>query len=904
MDFLKIAVKDGRGKTKYATPTFKVMKCKDLMVRGKSFYAIWDEEAGLWSTDEYDVARLVDQEIDKFIIENKDKISGDLYPKYLSDYSTKMWKEFKEYISKISNSSTQLDEKITFLNSQVSRSDYISRRLPYNLEPSNIEAYDELISTLYDDEERQKIEWAIGSIISGDSKTIQKFIVLYGEAGSGKSTILNIIQKLFAGYYTIFEAKELTGRNNSFSTEAFKNNPLVGIQHDGDLSKIEDNTKLNSIVSHEEILINEKYKSSYPLNINCFLFMATNRPVKITDSRSGLIRRLIDVSPSGRRLPIKHYNKLYSQIDFELGGIANHCLEVYRELGKNFYNGYIPTEMMYKTDVVFNFLEENSGKYKNESGVRMSDIFLDFKSFCIDNGIEIRIPKYKLREEIKPYFESYENRKYVDGENVYGWFSGLKMEKFLKNRSIIDNNDDESWLKLNFKSSIFDEAEGDSKAQYAKEDETPKQPWSKVTTSLRDIDTKKLHYIRLPLNHIVIDFDLRDPKTGEKSAKLNMEAASKWPKTYAEFSKSGKGIHLHYFYEGDPTLLNSVYDEGIEIKVFRGNSALRRKLTKCNDYAISTISSGLPLKEVRRKSMVDAEVIKSEKGLRKLIERNLRKEIHPGTKPSIDFINKILDDAYNNGLFYDISDMRPSILAFANNSTNHSDYCVKVVSNMKFFSEESSIPVPSKSDEIIFFDIEVFPNLFVICYKAQGKNKKVISLINPSVKDVEKLLRYRLVGFNNRRYDNHVIYAKLLGYSNEKLFDISQKLINGSKNASFAEAYNLSYTDIYDFSSKKQSLKKFEIDLGIHHQELGMKWDEPVPEDKWKLVAQYCENDVIATEAVFNDRQADFIVRQVLADLSGLTVNHSNLSHIIKIIIGDDKNPPLVYTDLATGEQV
>ncbi len=45
------------------SPNFVVGKSKDLMVRGHAFYAIWDEEAGLWSTDEYDVARIVDREL-------------------------------------------------------------------------------------------------------------------------------------------------------------------------------------------------------------------------------------------------------------------------------------------------------------------------------------------------------------------------------------------------------------------------------------------------------------------------------------------------------------------------------------------------------------------------------------------------------------------------------------------------------------------------------------------------------------------------------------------------------------------------------------------------------------------------------------------------------------------------
>ena len=79
---------------------------------------------------------------------------------------------------------------------ETKKTDYASKKLPYPLEQGNISAYNKLISTLYSEEERRKIEWAIGSIVAGDSKYIQKFMVLYGAAGTGKSTILNIIQAL------------------------------------------------------------------------------------------------------------------------------------------------------------------------------------------------------------------------------------------------------------------------------------------------------------------------------------------------------------------------------------------------------------------------------------------------------------------------------------------------------------------------------------------------------------------------------------------------------------------------------------------------------------------------------------------------------------------------------------
>ena len=131
---------------------------------------------------------------------------------------------------------------------------------------------------------------------------------------------------------------------------------------------------------------------------------------------------------------------------------------------------------------------------------------------------------------------------------------------------------------------------------------------------------------------------------------------------------------------------------------------------------------------------------------------------------------------------------------------------------------------------------------------------------------------------------------------------MSQRIITEGKGF-FSEAYNISYTDVYDFSTKKQSLKKWEIELGIHHKELGLPWNEHVTEDKWELVAEYCDNDVIATEAVFNHLKGDWTARQILADLAGMSVNDTSNSLTTRIIFGRERKPKLVYTDLATGEQ-
>ena len=884
-------------------PDFRVCRSKDLMIRGKAFYAVWDEEAGLWSTDEYDVQRLVDNDLAEHLNKLKNRTSDNIKVKWMRDFSSNSWKSFKTYCTQLSDNSHQLDEKLTFSNTEVKKKDYVSKRLPYPLEKGDYKAYDELIGTLYREEERAKLEWAIGAVVSGDAKSIQKFIVLYGEAGAGKSTILNIVQKLFSGYYTTFEAKALTSTSNAFSTEVFKGNPLVAIQHDGDLSHIEDNTKLNSIVSHEEMTMNEKYKASYTARVNCFLFMATNRPVKITDAKSGIIRRLIDVKPSGNRIPAKRYQALMSQIDFELGAIAQHCLETYQKMGKDYYNSYIPFDMIFQTDVFFNFVEDNFDIFKEQNGVSLKQAYAMYKTYCDDTLVQFKLPMYKFREELKNYFDSFEEITRLDGKQVRSYYSGFKTDKFHVQKEEMDIPNS---LVLDCTESLLDNYLSDCPAQYSSEQGTPSKKWEKVATKLKDIETKKEHYVLPKDEHfVVVDFDLKN-ENGEKDAAKNLEAASKWPPTYAEFSKGGCGVHLHYIYDGDPSELSRIYEEGIEIKVFTGKSALRRRVSKCNNIPITHINSGLPLKG--DKKVINFNVVQNEQSIRKLIQKNLHKEYHPGTKPSIDFIYKILEDAYKSGISYDVRDLKQKVLVFANNSTNHADYCVNLVSKMHFNSEEPSrdLAVPEDDDsDLVFFDVEVFPNLFLVNWKLRGEDKKCVRMINPTSEEIEELMKMKLVGFNCRRYDNHMLYARYIGYSNYELFNLSQKIVNSKKGENrdcfFGEAYNISYTDIYDYASKKQSLKKWEIELGIHHQELGLAWDEPVPEELWPKVAEYCDNDVIASEKTFDATKADWIARKILAMLSGLSVNDTTQNHAARIIFGNDKHPQdkFVYTDLS-----
>ena len=930
-DFFKIVHIPIKTGLESIQPEFLVKnRINDLMVRGGNFYAVLNKQTGMWETNEGMVQVFVDEELNKeYERLNNDPSKSALYKrKDMESFGTGSWAKYKQYVTSLPDNFKQLDNKICFSNTEVSPKDYISKRLDYPLRNGSHESWDELVGTLYNSEEKEKIEWAIGSIISGDSKSIQKFIVLYGDPGAGKGTIIEIIKKLFPGYYEVFDAKSLANNSNAFAFEQFRTNPLIALQSDGDLSKIEDNTKINSLVSHETVVMNEKRKQSYNFTPRCFLFMASNQPVKISDGKSGIIRRLIDVVPTGNTIPKAKYDQLMSRINCELSGIAWHCLQVFQKLGKNYYNGYRPIRMMYKTDTFYNFMKDNYDFFLDEhpDGIGLAEAFKKWDEYAQESQLQYKLSRIKFRDELSNYFKNFDDRVSVKGEDRRSWFSGFKTDRFKserQGRKDIPHNDPTYGLVLDQNKSVLDEVLKDCQAQYAEDDghggSKPILPWDKVTTTLKDIDTTKLHFVRLPKNHIVIDFDLKNKK-GEKDAGLNLAAADKFPKTYAEYSQGGKGVHLHYIYDGDPDSLASLYAKDIEVKVSKGKSSLRRRLSLCNSIAVAVISCGLPRKE-EKDQMIDFDTLKNEQHIRNIIAKCLKKDIaQPFTAPAMSLIKKTLDDAYDAGIKYDVRDMRNAINAFAAKSHHQKDICMKMALDLHYFSKhydgahmmdgstaekistdaihilEELKPVETKaipqyvSDELVFFDVEVFPNLFLVNWKTPGMSG-CARMINPSPEEIRDLMRHKLVGFNCRRYDNHIMYARASKYDNAALYRLSQRIVSGQKNAFFGPAYNLSYTDVYDFAAKKQSLKKWEIELGIHHQELGLPWDQPVPEERWPEVAAYCDNDVIATEAVFNHLAGDFKAREILADIAGMTVNDTTNQLTTRIIFGDDPNP-------------
>ena len=914
MDFMKVGKTSVRSRNSdidfNVGPDFIYAGVKDMIDRGGTFYAFWDNDH--WSTSMDDLIFAIDKEtLKKYNQYKKEDPEHNYRPLLASENSSNVRSTMDRYLKLLVTRDVAFNTRILFSKDVMKREDYATTKLSYTPTEGATPSFDELMDKLYAPDQRDKILWFMGAVLTNSMPKIQKFLYLYGGKGTGKGTVIQLFKDMFEGYHSDISLATLTG-NSEFSTAQVQEIPVL-IDSDSDISRIHQDTNLLKLTAHEPLLVNKKFQSQYEVTFNGLLITASNQRYQVRNVDAGINRRAVVVVPSNERFDYPTYLKLTSQVKFEVPAIAYRAIKWFEQEGPARYENDMDPEMMAATDPMFDFVRENYIGLGDPCTLqRAAELY---KVYLEDLGWDTKGYKRKIKNELQRYYKQFADKTHIDGLSVRNVFRGFKTDTVFPEG--LPEITEMPEVELDGTESAFDELAKDYPAQYANKEGDPAKKWDNVTTTLKDLDTTKLHFVRVPVNHIVVDLDLRD-EDGNKSLKKNLQRATEFPETYTELSKSGAGVHLHYLYSGNAEALDRNPDKNVEVKVYSGKASLRRQLSRFNSRTVSELSEGvLPLKKEEPSVYDDSkEMLWNEKKIRTAIEKNLRKEYHSATKPSIDFINKILTDAVREGIAFDVRDMRQAVLVFAMHSTNNSEYCVKLASKLPYSNAvaegnvEDSIPAPAKGQQfydnkdLIFFDIEVFPNVLIVCWKRMGK--PVEKWFNPTPEQIEWLFQFPLVGFNNRRYDNHILYGRMLGKSDLELFNQSQQIIvNHDRSAGmYSGAYALHYADIYDYSNRKQSLKKWEVEMGVKHDESEFPWDQPLAEEDWDRAAEYCMHDVEATEDAFlyPELQSDYKARKILCELTGLPVSATTQQQAEKFLFGDDNRPQdkFVYTDLST----
>lgn len=845
-------------------------------------------------------------------------------------WNTSENKNFQHFVKSYTmNYDKEFNTRVVFDNEEVTRNMYTSTVLNYHPQDIPTPQFDKVMEVWFPNS-IEMIMWFVGAALLGKTDQIQKMVFIYGEPKSGKSSLLDIIDWLFQDYIHEMSVNGFTDTSDQFASGLFKNAPVI-VDRDADIKRIKNKVLFNKFISHESFSVNKKHVSPYDSRFTGILFAASNYVFDMGDpGKDGTARRVAPVYSKGARIPFNEYNIAMEQIkNVELPGIAQKAIDTFNRLGPGWSNDLeIDPDMMYKSNLAYQFIRDAYMDGRIGEVVKWKDIGDMYRDFLEDDSLNITNAKHRIREAMEQYYKFADRRK-INGKDYKSVFYDPDVAKILgvsKQESNVTvsntNSQSQDRLQPSFTSEFNYFEHSSFPGQETNDKGNPKFPWDKVVTTAADINQRELHYIRAPKELIRIDFDA---PTLEENIKLS----TGYPETYGEISKSGKGVHLWYFYDGDDveTLVRRISPE-VEIKINTGKAGVRRKFTHSN--GIEHISTMYPadLSHKETSMLKDTEnMFINEKALRTQIEKSLRKENTGSTITEVQFIAHLLDEALASGKDFDVKDLRQSVLAFATRSRHQAPKALEIFAKMKFSSKEEEqqrewndehqgyVDVPD--DELVIFDIESIPDLFMVSYMQHhtGEPKTLIWYeplgMRITREEIDELLANPLVGFNNLRYDNHIMYGAHLGKTPEQLYYQSKHLVtHGDNSGTYNAAYQLAYTDLYDLIPDKMSLKKWEIEMGMKHNELDVDWEATTQENADRLgitveefietMAEYNRDDVMASDALLDYRYADFEARKMLAELTDMPVSTTTNNLSAAFIFGKDKRPQdkLIYTDL------
>ena len=156
---IKQEIRDGKingkkGQYIYVYPDF-VASAKDLMKKGGKFYAVLNRSTGMWTTDEGEPLKIIDEDIREYVRktfteDNKGNYisfgpDGERIPvkmAFADSSSTNTLKNYNSWFQGLpsNNHYVQLDTEITFKDDEVTPDMYRSKRLPYNVRKGSIDA--------------------------------------------------------------------------------------------------------------------------------------------------------------------------------------------------------------------------------------------------------------------------------------------------------------------------------------------------------------------------------------------------------------------------------------------------------------------------------------------------------------------------------------------------------------------------------------------------------------------------------------------------------------------------------------------------------------------------------------------------------------------------------------------
>lgn len=220
---------------------------------------------------------------------------------------------------------------------------------------------------------------------------LQKAFLLVGSGRNGKSTFLDLVKEILGKQNTT--AISFKDLSNNFRASAM-NNKLASLAGDISSAPLTDSDLVKSIISGDEIMVEQKYKDAHAKAMFATLFFAANKLPRTPDQSFGFYRRLTiipfvaDLNSVSRVDGLVFKQKLLSQESLDYAALravkAIHKLLV---TTKEFTTPEEVVAMMeqYKIDnssVLSWFHEEHKAAIKNIKSMNENEAYLDYKNWC------------------------------------------------------------------------------------------------------------------------------------------------------------------------------------------------------------------------------------------------------------------------------------------------------------------------------------------------------------------------------------------------------------------------------------------------------------------------------------------------------------------------------------------
>lgn len=207
----------------------------------------------------------------------------------------------------------------------------------------------------------------------------------------------------------------------------------------------------------------------------------------------------------------------------------------------------------------------------------------------------------------------------------------------------------------------------------------------------------------------------------------------------------------------------------------------------------------------------------------------------------------------------------------------------------------------------LVFDVEVYPNFFMVLFKDTVTKKVTRFQMSPSVTLDREGLRRTLennliVGFNSRNYDVPMIQLALEGYDTYEIKNASDRIILcGIRPWDFCQEFNIEkpdwdHIDLIEVCPLEGSLKIYAGRLHCKRmQDLPYDPNAEVDREMCQQLYRYCVNDLDNTILVWDNLAQQIALRIELSRVYGTDLRSKSDAQIAEAVITSELSKKLLY---------